>query len=94
MRIFLTGGTGYVGGAVLDALLRGGHDVTVLVRDNEKSALVAARGAMMQAMPTGSMRQASLMNAMARSKNRARIIIIGLRDSGRPARGHPASGVP
>src|SRR5437867_1708900 len=45
MRIFLTGGTGYVGGAVLDALLRGGHDVTVLVRDNEKSALVAARGA-------------------------------------------------
>ena len=30
---------------MLDALLRGGHDVTVLVRDNEKSAHLAARGA-------------------------------------------------
>jgi nucleoside-diphosphate-sugar epimerase len=45
MRIFLTGATGYVGSAVLDALLRGGHDVTTLVRDNEKAAHVAARGA-------------------------------------------------
>lgn len=45
MRIFLTGATGYVGSAVLDALLRGGHQVTALVRDNEKAARVAARGA-------------------------------------------------
>ncbi len=45
MRIFLTGATGYVGGAVLDALVRGGHVVTALVRDNEKAARVAARGA-------------------------------------------------
>jgi len=45
MRIFLTGATGYIGGAVLDALVRGGHDVTALVRDNEKAARVAARGA-------------------------------------------------
>jgi nucleoside-diphosphate-sugar epimerase len=45
MRIFLTGATGYVGRAVLDALLRGGHDVTTLVRDNEKAAFVAAKGA-------------------------------------------------
>lgn len=44
MRIFLTGATGHVGGAVLDALLRGGHDVTALVRNNEKAARVAARG--------------------------------------------------
>jgi nucleoside-diphosphate-sugar epimerase len=44
MRIFLTGATGYVGGAVLDALIRGGHDVTALVRDNEKARQVAARG--------------------------------------------------
>jgi nucleoside-diphosphate-sugar epimerase len=44
MRIFLTGATGYVGSAVLDALLRGGHDVTALVRDNEKAARVAERG--------------------------------------------------
>lgn len=44
MRIFLTGATGYVGGAVLDALVRAGHDVTALVRDNEKARRVARRG--------------------------------------------------
>jgi len=45
MRIFLTGATGYIGGAVLDALVRGGHDITALVRDGEKARRVAARGA-------------------------------------------------
>lgn len=45
MRIFLTGATGYIGSAVLDALVRAGHDVTALVRHNEKAADVAARGA-------------------------------------------------
>jgi nucleoside-diphosphate-sugar epimerase len=45
MRIFLTGATGYVGSAVLDALVRAGHDVTALVRDNEKAARIAAKGA-------------------------------------------------
>jgi len=45
MRIFLTGATGYIGAAVLDALLRGGHDVTALVRDNQKAKRVAGRGA-------------------------------------------------
>jgi nucleoside-diphosphate-sugar epimerase len=44
MRIFLTGATGYVGAAVLDALVRAGHDVTALVRNNEKARGVAKRG--------------------------------------------------
>src|SRR5215211_4903374 len=44
MRIFLTGATGYVGSAVLDALLRAGHEVTALVRDPEKAERVAHRG--------------------------------------------------
>ena len=44
MRIFLTGATGYIGGAVLDALVRASHDVTALVRDNEKARRVKARG--------------------------------------------------
>lgn len=44
MRVFLTGGTGYIGSAVLDALLRGGHQVTALIRDPEKAAPLAARG--------------------------------------------------
>ena len=45
MRIFLTGGTGYIGTAVLDALVRAGHDVTALVRTNEKARRVAKRSA-------------------------------------------------
>jgi nucleoside-diphosphate-sugar epimerase len=44
MRIFLTGATGYIGAAVLDALVRNAHDVTALVRDNQKAAQVTARG--------------------------------------------------
>jgi nucleoside-diphosphate-sugar epimerase len=45
MRIFLTGGTGYIGSAVLDALVRAGHRVDALVRNRDKAALVQARGA-------------------------------------------------
>jgi nucleoside-diphosphate-sugar epimerase len=45
MRIFLTGATGYIGTAVLDALVRGGHHVDALVRNRERAARVQARGA-------------------------------------------------
>jgi nucleoside-diphosphate-sugar epimerase len=45
MRIFQTGATGYVGSAVLDALVKAGHQVTALVRDNHKAARVSAKGA-------------------------------------------------
>jgi nucleoside-diphosphate-sugar epimerase len=45
MRIFLTGGTGYIGSAVLDSLVRAGHRVDVLVRNREKAAQVQTRGA-------------------------------------------------
>jgi nucleoside-diphosphate-sugar epimerase len=45
MRIFMTGGTGYVGSAILDALVRAGHHVDALVRHREKAAIVHARGA-------------------------------------------------
>jgi nucleoside-diphosphate-sugar epimerase len=45
MRIFLTGATGYVGRAVLDALLRAGHQVTALVRDSSQASRVAEKGA-------------------------------------------------
>lgn len=45
MRIFLTGATGYIGHAVLEALVRGGHEVTGLVRNSEKAATVTAAGA-------------------------------------------------
>ena len=45
MRIFLTGATGYIGSAVLDALVKAGHEVTALVRDNEKARRVGKKGA-------------------------------------------------
>lgn len=38
LRVFLTGATGYIGSAVLDALVRRGHDVTAMVRDPETFA--------------------------------------------------------
>jgi nucleoside-diphosphate-sugar epimerase len=45
MRVFLTGGTGYLGSAVLDALFRSGHHVVALARDPEKVERLKARGA-------------------------------------------------
>ena len=45
MRFFLTGATGYIGSAVLEASLRAGHHVTALVRDPEKAKHVSSRGA-------------------------------------------------
>lgn len=44
LRVFLTGGTGYIGSAVLEAFLRGGHQVTAIARDPEKVAALEARG--------------------------------------------------
>jgi nucleoside-diphosphate-sugar epimerase len=44
MRIFLTGATGYLGAASLDAFQRGGHHVTALVRTREQAARLDARG--------------------------------------------------
>lgn len=44
MRIFLTGGTGYIGSAVLDALQRSGQQVVALVRDPAKAELLSGRG--------------------------------------------------
>jgi len=38
MRVFLTGATGYVGSAVLDAFVRAGHQVTALVRHSSTAS--------------------------------------------------------
>ncbi|MEU3983808.1 NAD-dependent epimerase/dehydratase family protein [Streptomyces sp. NPDC026672] len=45
MHVFLTGGSGYVGSAVLRRLVGAGHRVTALVRSEESAAKVSAAGA-------------------------------------------------
>lgn len=44
MRIFLTGATGYIGGAVAEALRRANHDVAALVRPDADSSHLRAKG--------------------------------------------------
>lgn len=45
MRVFVTGGTGYVGEALVRSLVHGGHTVTALSRGPEKDARLSALGA-------------------------------------------------
>ena len=44
MRIFLTGATGYIGGAVASALRRHGHEVAALVRPDSDSGALREEG--------------------------------------------------
>jgi nucleoside-diphosphate-sugar epimerase len=44
MQILITGATGQVGSAVLDALVRAGHQATALVRTPQKAEAIAVRG--------------------------------------------------
>lgn len=45
MKILLTGGTGFIGGAVLGRLLEEGHEVTAVVRSESSATKVAEAGA-------------------------------------------------
>jgi nucleoside-diphosphate-sugar epimerase len=45
MSILLTGATGFIGSAVLTALVAKGNDVTALVRSDEKAQVVSSQGA-------------------------------------------------
>lgn len=45
MKIILTGGTGFIGGAVLSQLVAHGHQVTAVVRSDRSAAAVTAAGA-------------------------------------------------
>src|SRR5579862_9123948 len=44
MNIFLTGATGYIGGAVADAFMAAGHSVTGLARSDEAAAQLHLKG--------------------------------------------------
>jgi len=43
MDVFLTGATGYIGGAIADALLRAGHGVLGLARSDKVAEVMRAR---------------------------------------------------
>jgi nucleoside-diphosphate-sugar epimerase len=45
MKVFLTGGSGYIGRATIEALLRHGHEVTSLARSDQAVDTVTALGA-------------------------------------------------
>jgi nucleoside-diphosphate-sugar epimerase len=44
MKIFLTGATGYIGSAVVDAALRANHQITALVRTPQAADTLSSRG--------------------------------------------------
>jgi nucleoside-diphosphate-sugar epimerase len=45
MRVFITGGSGYIGQAVIEALVTDGHDVEALLREGADAGVVSAIGA-------------------------------------------------
>ncbi|OXM51142.1 NAD-dependent epimerase/dehydratase family protein [Amycolatopsis alba] len=45
MKVFVTGGTGAIGGHAVPALVAAGHEVTALARTSAKAALLGAQGA-------------------------------------------------
>jgi nucleoside-diphosphate-sugar epimerase len=93
MRIFITGASGFIGGAVASALIAEGHAVRGLVRDPAKADAVAAHGIV---PVVGSLDDAALLQAEAHaadgvvnaasSDHRGAIeaLIAGLAGSGKP----------
>ena len=45
MRVFVTGGTGAIGGYVVPALVAAGHEVTAMARSEAKAQVLQRRGA-------------------------------------------------
>ncbi|GAB2837250.1 hypothetical protein GCM10027176_47180 [Actinoallomurus bryophytorum] len=63
LRVFVTGGTGAIGGQVIPVLVQEGHSVTALARTPEKAAALTAQGA--TAVPVSLFDRAGLTAAFA-----------------------------
>jgi nucleoside-diphosphate-sugar epimerase len=93
MRVFLTGASGFVGGAVASALIADGHRVRGLVRNKPKAGAVAAHGV---EPVIGSLDDAALLQAEAHAadavvnaansdhRGAAEALIAALTGSGKP----------
>ncbi len=64
MRIFLTGASGYIGGAVAEALMQSGHSVVGMARSAEQAEKLTAKGIEAQ---RGDLRDAASLEAGARA---------------------------
>lgn len=93
MRIFLTGASGFIGGAVAAALVAEGHAVRGLVRGADKADVVRAHGVVPvlgslddAALLTTEARAADAVVSAASSDHRGAIeaLIAGLEGSGKP----------
>lgn len=56
MRVFLTGATGYIGGAVAEALTKRGHEVAALVRPDSEARHLRDRGVLIVSGDFGTLR--------------------------------------
>jgi nucleoside-diphosphate-sugar epimerase len=93
MKIFVTGASGYIGGAVATALIAAGHKIRGLVRSKEKADAVAGHGI---EPVIGLLDDAGLLRAEARAadavvnaassdhRGAAEALIAGLAGSGKP----------
>ena len=93
MHIFITGATGYIGGAVAARLLADGHRVSGLARTPEKAQALAARGIAPVAgalVDLGTLREAAqaadaVINAASADDSMvAHVLIQALEGSGKP----------
>ncbi len=48
MRVFITGGNGYIGRAVVEALVAEGHEVEALVREGADASAVSDIGGVLE----------------------------------------------
>lgn len=80
MRIFVTGGTGYIGTAVVGTLVRAGHSVTGLARSQASLARLEALGAH---AVEGTLQTPAAYQATAQAQDAA--VHLGFEDGGDPA---------